>query len=92
MIRRKKMIKIKQQIADAEEICEKVLTDVFGEDCIFSIEEYDTLCTIIEKTLACVSENPEKLGYFLKSKSTDVAINTAALTRKKRFNERKEND
>ena len=86
------MIKIKQQIADAEEICEKVLTDVFGEDCIFSIEEYDTLCTIIEKTLACVSENPEKLGYFLKSKSTDVAINTAALTRKKRFNERKEND
>lgn len=60
------MIKIKQQIADAEEICEKVLTDVFGDDCIFSIEEHDTLCTIIEKTLACVSENPENLGYFLK--------------------------
>ena len=78
------MIKIKQQVADVEEICEKVLTDVFGENCIFSIEEYDTLCTIIEKTLACVSENPEKLGYFLISKSTtDVAINTAALTRKK---------
>ena len=87
------MIKIKQQVADAEEICEKVLTDVFGEDCIFSIDEYDTLCTIIEKTLACVSENPENLGYFLKSETTtDVAINTAALTRKKRFNERKEND
>ena len=87
------MIKIKQQVADVEEICEKVLTDVFGENCIFSIEEYDTLCTIIEKTLACVSENPEKLGYFLISKSTtDVAINTAVLTRKKRFNERKEND
>lgn len=87
------MIKIKQQVADAEEICEKVLTDVFGEDCIFSIEEYDTLCTIIEKTLACVSENPEELGYFLKSESTsDVTINTAALARKKRFNERKEND
>ena len=87
------MIKIKLQVADAEEICEKVLIDVFGEDCIFSIEEYDTLCTIIEKTLACVSENPENLGYLLKSKSTtDAAINTAALTRKKRFNERKEND
>ena len=87
------MIKIKQQVADVEEICEKVLTDVFGENCIFSIEEYDTLCTIIEKTLACVSENPEKLGYFLKNKSTtDLAINTAVLTRKKRFNERKEND
>ena len=23
------------------------------------------LCTIIEKTLASVSENPEKLGYFI---------------------------
>ena len=93
MIRRKKMIKIKQQVADVEEICEKVLTDVFGDGCIFSIDEYDMLYTIIEKTLACVSENPEELGYFLKSKSTaDVAINTAALTRKKRFNERKEND
>ena len=87
------MIKIKQQVTDVEDICEKVLTDVFGEDCIFSIDEYDTLYTIIEKTLACVSENPEKLGYFLKSKSTSgVTINTAALTRKKRYNERKEND
>ena len=32
---------------------------------MFSIDEYDTLCTIIEKTLACVSENPEKLGYYV---------------------------
>ena len=62
------MIKIKQQAADAEEICEKVLTDVFGDDWrIFSMDEYDMLYTI-------------------------AAINTAALTRKKRFNERKEND
>lgn len=45
------MIKIKQQVADADDICEKVLADVFGEDCVFSIS---------------VSENPEKLGYFLK--------------------------
>ena len=52
------MIKIKQQVADVEDICEKVLTDVFGENCIFSIEEYNTLRIIIEKTLACVSENP----------------------------------
>lgn len=51
------MIKIKQQVVDTDGICEKVLTDVFGEDCVFSIYEYDTLCTIIEKTLACVSEN-----------------------------------
>ena len=87
------MIKIKQQVADVEDICEKELTDVFGDDCIFSIEEYDTLRIIIEKTLACVSENPEKLGCFLKNKSTtDLAINTAALTRKKRFNERRSND
>ena len=60
------MIKIKCQVVDADDICEKILTDVFGEDCMFSIDEYDTLRTIIEKTLACVSENPEKLGYFLK--------------------------
>ena len=51
------MIKIKQQVVDADDICEKVLTDVFGEDCMFSVDEYNTLCTIIEKTLACVSEN-----------------------------------
>ena len=60
------MIKIKQQVADTDDICKKVLIDVFGEDYVFSIDEYDTLCTIIEKTLACVSESPEKLGYFLK--------------------------
>lgn len=60
------MIKIKQQVVDADEIYEKVITDVFGEDCVFDVDEYDTLCTIIDKTLACVSENQEKLGYFLK--------------------------
>ena len=60
------MIKIKQQIVNSDDICEKVMTDVFGEDCMFSIDEYDTLCTIIEKTLAYVSEDHEKLGYFLK--------------------------
>ena len=53
------MIKIKQQIVDSDDICEKVMTDVFGENCMFSIDEYDTLCTIIEKTLVCLSENPE---------------------------------
>ena len=60
------MIKIKQQVVDSDDICKKVLTEVFGENCVFSIDEYDTLCTIIEKALACVSESPEKLGYFLK--------------------------
>ena len=64
------MIEIKQQVADTDDICEKVLTNVFGDDCMFSIDEYDTLCTIIEKTLACVSENPEKLG-FLKGEEND---------------------
>lgn len=59
------MIKIKQQVVDADDICEKVLADVFGEDCMFSVDEYDTLCTIIEKTLASVGENSEKLGYFI---------------------------
>ena len=60
------MIKIKQQVVDTYDtydICEKVLADIFGDDWLFSIDDYDTLCTIIEKTLACVSENPEKLGY-----------------------------
>ena len=60
------MIKIKQQVVNTDDICEKVLTDVFGDGHMFSLDEYDTLCTIIEKTLACVSENPEKLGYFSK--------------------------
>ena len=60
------MIKIKQQVVDTDDICEKVLTDVFGEDRMFSVDEYDKLCTIIEKTLKCVSENPEKLWYFIK--------------------------
>ena len=51
------MIKIKQQVVDTDDICEKVLTDVFGEDRMFSVDEYDKLCTIIEKTLECVSDN-----------------------------------
>ena len=29
------MIKIKQQIVDSDDICEKVMTDVFGENCMF---------------------------------------------------------
>ena len=65
------MIKIKQQVVDTDDIYEKVLTDVFGENCMFSIDEYDTLCTIIEKTLACVSENPEKIGYFWKGEKDE---------------------
>ena len=65
------MIKIEQQIVNTDDICEKVLTDVFGEDCMFSLDEYDTLCTIIEKTLACVSENPEKLGCFWKGEKDE---------------------
>lgn len=65
------MIKIKQQVVDTGDICEKVLTDVFGDGHMFSIDEYDTLCTIIEKTLACVSENPEKLGYFWKGEKDE---------------------
>lgn len=65
------MIKIKRQVVDADIICEKVLFDVFGKDCIFSVDEYDTLCTIIEKTLAYVSENPENLCYFGKDNNND---------------------
>ena len=65
------MIKIKQQVANIDDICEKVLADVFGDDCMFSIDEYDTLCTIIEKTLAHVSENPQKLGYFIKGEKNE---------------------
>lgn len=53
------MIKIKQQAVDTDDICEKVLTEVFGDDRIFGLDEYDTLCTVIEKTLACVSENSD---------------------------------
>ena len=60
------MIEIKQQTVNTDNICEKVLTDVFGYDSTFSCDTYDMLCTIIEKTLAYVSENPEDLGCFIK--------------------------
>ena len=60
------MIKIKQQVVDANDICIKVLDDIFGEGCEFSMDEaeYDTLCTIVEKTLVSVSENPEEYCYI----------------------------
>ena len=60
------MLKIKEQVVDTEAICETVLSEVFGDDAIFDIDEYDTLCTVIEKTLACVSENPKKFRLFHK--------------------------
>ena len=52
------MIEIKQQTVETNDICEKVLTDMFGNGHVFSCDEYDMLCTIIEKTLAFVSKNP----------------------------------
>ena len=53
------MIEIKKQTVESDDICKKVLTDVFGDGSTFSCDEYDMLCTIIEKTLACVSNNPK---------------------------------
>ena len=53
------MIEIKQQTIETDNICEKVLTDVFGDGHVFSCDEYGMLCTIIEKTLAYVSKNPK---------------------------------
>lgn len=53
------MIEIKQQTVETDDICEKVLTDVFVDGSTFSCDTYDMLCTIIEKTLACVSKNPK---------------------------------
>lgn len=54
------MIEIKQQYVETDDICKKVLTDVFGDDSTFSCNDYDMLCTIIEKTLVCVSEKPKE--------------------------------
>ena len=51
------MIKIKQQVVDIDNICEKVLTDVFGDGHMFSVDLGGRRCTIKEKTLACVSQN-----------------------------------
>lgn len=45
------MIRIKQQTVNSEDICEKVLADVFGEGYMFTLYQYDTLCTVIEKPL-----------------------------------------
>lgn len=66
------MLKIKEQIVDTEVICETVLSEVFGDDAIFGLDEYNTLCTIIEKTLACVSENPKKFRLFHKKENADA--------------------
>ncbi len=63
------MLKIKEQVVDSEVICETVLSEVFGDDAIFDPDEYDTLCTIIEKTLSCVSENPKKFRLFYKKEN-----------------------
>lgn len=45
------MIKIREQIVDSEEVCEAVLGKVFGEDTMFSLDEYDKFCSLIEQTL-----------------------------------------
>ena len=60
------MIKIKQQVVNADDICTKVLDDIFGDGYEFSMDEveYDTLYTIVEKTLISVSENPEEYCYI----------------------------
>ena len=60
------MIKIKQQIVNADDICTIVLDDIFGDGCELSLDvvEYDTLYTIVEKTLISVSENPEEYCYI----------------------------
>ena len=63
------MLKIKEQVVDTEVICETVLSEVFGDDVIFDIAKYDTLCRIIKKTLACVSENPKKFRLFHKKEN-----------------------
>lgn len=47
-------MKIKEQIVDSENICEKVLAKVFGDNAMFSIDEYDRYCTLIEETLVCL--------------------------------------
>ena len=57
---KKKMIESKHWRADIDDICQKVLTEVFGEGHVFGLDEFNTLCTVIEKTLACVSENSDE--------------------------------
>lgn len=52
----KKLITSKHWNGDVYDICQKVLTEVFGEGHIFGLDEYNTICTVIEKTLACVRE------------------------------------
>lgn len=54
------MIKIKEQSIDSEDVCEAVLGKVFGEDCTFSIDEYDALCTVIEQTLLHLKDDEKQ--------------------------------
>lgn len=53
-------IKIKEQTVDSEDICEAVLGKVFGEDHMFSLDEYDTLCTVIEQTLLHLQDDEKQ--------------------------------
>ena len=47
-------MKIYEQTIDSEDIIKKVITNIFGEDVVFDVSEYNKICDIIEETLKCL--------------------------------------
>lgn len=47
-------MKIKEQVIDLEDITQKVITNIFGEDVVFDVSEYNKICDIIEETVKSV--------------------------------------
>ena len=49
-------MKINEQIVDLDEITQKVITNIFGENITFDVSEYNSICDVIEETLKCLKE------------------------------------
>ena len=50
------IMEITKQTIDLEDIIQKVITNIFGEDVVFDVSEYNKICDIIEETLKCMQE------------------------------------
>jgi hypothetical protein len=49
-------MKIAEQTIVPEDVIQKVITNIFGEDVVFDVSEYNKICDITEETLKCLQE------------------------------------
>ena len=49
-------MKIPEQNIELEDITQKVITNIFGENVTFDVSEYNTICDVIEETLKCLTK------------------------------------